>query len=373
MDPAYSSIRGIDPATLLGLVENTMPFLFSSGKPATPYTQVVLGARSTQRFTHFEYFQLCLCAHYSSVATFVPTDVDNQIRKNLWDQPLPEGVTEAMAELTLQSLAWDFRPVTARYQEFEGRMVSGHQGEWFSVAVGAYGAHREKAPAVAEAVQAAIVNELKQEAAIFAGLKRAKNGIGLLRASTAIAHNLGDLDRVIDQWSLPEEDPLRLATYKLGHQPVASFGPAQNHLLEAGALNKAFMAAENHRHYPLRKPKCLRRSRDLLLPLGPFFDSWGETVSRHPELEPKEVAEVALALLEGFGKLSSPKVPLYGYARALGAIQRAFRGGPARLLDHLPSRAGKELSKGLIAEINRPSQEAFESGWAKRALQFLKI
>ena len=33
-------------------------------------------------------------------------------------------------------------------------------------------------------------------------------------------------------------------------------------LLEAGALNKAFMASENHRHYPLRKPKSLRKSID---------------------------------------------------------------------------------------------------------------
>lgn len=373
MEPAYGSQRGIEPATLLALVENTMPFLFRGEGPDTPYTAAVLAARGVERFTHFEYFRLCLCAHYSSVATFVPTDVDNQIRKNLWDQPLPAGATEAMARLTLESRRWDFRPVTARYQSgangAEGD-VSGHHGEWFSVAVGAYATHRGE-PLGAE-VLAAILDELRRESRLFASLRRARDGIGLLRASTAIAHNLGDLDRVIDQWALPSDDALRVAAYKLGHAAVPGFGTLQKELLDAGALNKAFMASENHRHYPLRKPKCLRQSIELILPLGPFFDSWGETVARHPALSPEDVAEVAHALIEGFEKLSSPRIPLYGYARALGGLQGAFRGGPARLLDHLPSRAAKALTKGLIPEINRPARVSFESGWAKRALQFLK-
>ena len=378
MDSAYNSQRGVDPETLLGLIENTAPFLFRDRKPATPYTEIVLAAKDANakgklKLSHFDYFSLCLAAHYTTVATFVPTDVDNQIRKNLWDQPLPEGVTEAMAELALKSLAWDFRPVTARYASSDGAYVCGHQGEWFSVTVGAYAAHREKNPELAELVRDAIVKEVKAEAELFLRLKKAKDGIGLLKASTAIAHNLGDLDRVIDQWSLPEGDALRKAAYKLGHEKNAGFGPLQEELLTAGNLNKAFMASENHRHYPLRKPKCLRRSVDFLLPLGPFFDSWGETLSRHPLLSPEEVAEVAEALLDGFDRLSSPKVPLYGYARALGGIQRAFRGGPARLTDHLPSKAAKALSKGLIAEINRAPKETFETQWAKKALIFLKL
>lgn len=371
MDPAYQSVRGVDPTTLLGLIENTAPFLFRDRKPLTPYTEIVLSAKS-KGLSHLDYFALCLGAHYTTVATFVPTDVDNQIRKNLWDQALPEGTTEAMAELTLRSISWDFRPVTARYQEAGSRYVSGHQGEWFSVAVGAYAAHREKKPALAAAIQAEIRRELESEALLFSDLKKAKDGVGLLKASTLLSHNLGDLDRVMDQWSLAADDSLRLAAYKLGHLPNASF-PHQQELLEAGALNKAFMASENHRHYPLRKPKALRRSLDLILPTGPFFDQWGETVSRHPDLSPEEVAEVAEALLEGYSRLSSPKIPLYGYARALGGLHRAFRGGPARLFDHIPSRAAKSLQKGELAEINRPSREAFESQWAKKALYFLKI
>jgi hypothetical protein len=373
VDPALNSARGLDPAILLSHVENTMPFLFTEKKPLTPYTQRVLKFSPGIRPSHLDYFALCLCAHYSSVATFVPTDVDNQIRKNLWDQPLPEGTTEAMAELTLASLSWDFRPVTNRFQEAGGEYVAGHQGEWFSVAVGAYAAHREKNPSLARAVAAAIEKEVKREAEVFLQLRRQKDGVGLLKASTILAHNLGDLDRVINQWELSDNDALRNSVYKLGHAPKLSFGPLQTELLDAGHLNKAFMASENHRHYPLRKPKALRRAINMIVPTGPFFDAWGETISRHPLLTPEEVAEVVEALLEGFARLSSPKIPLYGYARAIGAIQRSFRGGPARLAEYLPSKAAKTLQKGDIAEINRLEPAAFEAQWAKKALFFLKI
>jgi hypothetical protein len=373
VEPAYGSVRGVDPVTLLGLIENTAPFLFKRKTPLTPYTEEVLKVKeeAAPRLTHLDYFKFCLAAHYTTVATFVPTDVDNQIRKNLWDQPLPEGTTVAMAEHCLKSLAWDFRPVTARYASSEGAYVCGHQGEWFSVAVGAYAAHREKNAALAKEVRQAIVKEAEGEASLFLRLKKAKDGVELLKASTAIAHNLGDLDRVIDQWGLPADDALRLAAYKLGHE--AKDFPLQKELLEAGALNKAFMASENHRHYPLRKPRCLRWSLDFLLPLGPFFDSWGETLARHGMLSNEDVAEVVEALLDGFDKLSSPKVPLYGYARAIGAIQRNFRGGPKELPKYLPSRAAKALAKGAIPEITRPSAKEFEAQWAKKALLFLKI
>jgi len=194
---------------------------------------------------------------------------------------------------------------------------------------------------------------------LFNGLKKAKDGIGLLKASTAIAHNLGDLDRVIDQWELPADDWLRANVYKLGNGSMS----------EPGNLNKAFMASENHRHYPLRKPRGLRQSRELLLPLGPFFDTWGETVARSPFLEDRDRIEVMEALLEGFVKLSSPKVPLYGYARALGGMMRARK----TLADELPSKSRKLLEKGLIPEILRQDQRSFEADWAKRALQFLKL
>lgn len=365
--------RGIDPTALLALVENTAPFLSGEEFRGLPYVDFLQQARTQAAFNHFEYFQLCLSAHYATVATFVPTDVDNQIRKNLWDASLPDSTLEKMADLVLRSRDWNFRPVTTRFAEAEGTYVSGHQGEWFSVAVGAYAAHRQRRPSLAEAVAEKILEELRLESKIFQSLKTQKNGIELLRASTLLAHNLGDLDRVIDQWELPADDFLRTKAYKLGHLPHADFGPAQTPLLEAGALNKAMMASENHRHYPLRKPKCLRRSVDFLLPVGPFFDSWGATVAKHPSLAQPEIGEVAEALLEGFERLSSPKVPLYGYARALAGLQAHFPGGPKLLAEFIPAKASKNLGRGPIADIQKQNSELFMAQWAKKALGFLKL
>ena len=376
-----ASERGISPEILLQHVENTAPWIKAGKAPPTPYHQVLEAAFAGKRtFDHFEYFDLCLCAHYATVATFVPTDVDNQIRKNLWHPSLDPEVSRRMAARVLLSLSWDFKKVTARYQQVpSGAYVCGHQGEWFSVAVGAYAHHREINPALAQEVHDRIVEEVKNEAMIFHTLKRARDGIGLLKACTAIAHNLGDLDRVIDQWVLPGDDPLRLSVYKLGHEGTAAGSAAPEKkgvlaseralLVEAGNLNKAFMASENHRHYPLRKPKGLRAGLELLLPLGPFFDAWGETVGRSRLLEDRDRVEVIEALLEGFQKLSSPKVPLYGYARALAGLQRSC----ARVIAELPSSKRKLLEKGPLAELMRGDARDFEAAWAKKALSFLKI
>lgn len=373
MDAAFGSQRGIRPDILYSHIRNTAPFLFTEPEPKTPYLEIVRKEKTTS-LSHYEYFQLCLAAHYSTVATYVPTDVDNQIRKHLWDQPLSNEITDAMAELVLESLRWDFRPVTARYQEGhldDGTQIysCGHQGEWFSVAVGAYACQTKKNPSQAKRILEAIVEETKVQAKLFAHWKKKREGIALLKTCTIIAHNLGDLDRVIDQWELPEEDSLRLHVYKLGHERKPTYGDLQTYLLEAGALNKAFMASENHRHYPLRKPKCLRRGWELLLPLGPFFDSWGKTVATSGKLEESDKKEVAEALLDGFLKLSSPKIPLYGYARALRGMQKGFPG----MMDLLPSKSQKLLQKGLMAEINRPEKEEFEAQWAKKAVTFLEM
>ena len=36
----------------------------------------------------------------------------------------------------------------------------------------------------------------------------------------------------------------------------------------AKIIYKELLSAEGHRHYPLREPKCLRMTPDLMLPLG---------------------------------------------------------------------------------------------------------
>jgi len=356
--------RGISPEILLTHIKNTMPFLFRGEAPETPYSKIFLSSLPT-KFSHAEYFALCLKAHYTTVASFVPTDVDNQIRKNLW-QGIDEDTFNQMASLTMESIKWDFRPYTTRFQSFGKGYVSGHQGEWFSVAVGAYASGTQRSSPWAARFIEAISQELKDEVKIFEGLVKAKDGIGAVRACTLIAHNLGDLDRVIDQWELPKEDPLRKACYKLGHAPHPTSLYSKT-FLQAGALNKELMASENHRHYPLRKIKVLRESLSYFLPTGPFFDDWGKHLGESLELRDK--LNLTEALLEGFEKLSSPRIPLYGYARALAGLLSSHKG--TRWEQELPSRSLKSLQKGLLSELLKEPKEVFESNWNKKALSFL--
>lgn len=364
------SKRGIAPELLVSLVQNTAPFLESESGLQAEYIEKYLALKNATKLSHEEYFTLCLCAHYITVATFVPTDVDNQIRQKLWNQKLAPGCSERMAAIVLEAKNWNALAMTERYatSPASGESLSGHDGEWFSVAVGAYAAHRTKNPSLASEIFEAIYKELKREAAIFFDLKAAKEGIGLLKAATLIAHNLGDLDRVTDQWNLPADDALRVKFYKAGHGEK----PEWNILFEAGNLNKEYMASENHRHYPLRAAKSLRISRKFLLPTGPFFDDWGATLVRSELLSSRELAEICEALVEGFFKLSSPKIPLHGYARALAGIISAYPGGEKKLSLELPAKVARQMKDAKLWILIQVSQKVFENEWNRKALEFLR-
>ena len=122
------------------------------------------------------------------------------------------------------------------------------------------------------------------------------------------------------------------------------------------------MGADNHRHYPLRAAKGLRKSGDLLLPVGPFFDDWGRRVGRHPALSPEEIAEAVRALTDGWVRMHSPA----GYARALAGILEVFPGGRRALIKLLPAKDGRMLESGpLKAAIDVP-QARFEAQWANK-------
>lgn len=357
--------RGIAPHALLAQVRNTAPFIFSPDFPAPPYVRE-LRLVAGDGIPHDRYFRLCLAAHFATVGTFVPTDVDNQIRFKLWHPGLDRATLERMADTVVESLSWDFRPVTTRWVRSPrtGEVLGGHHGEWFSVAVAAYGAFRRRDPERAAALAAGILGEMAREERIYGDLRAARDGIGLLKAATLIAHNLGDLDRVIEAWHLPEEDPLRAAAFKAGHERRPAFSGG---LVEAGRLNKDMMAAENHRHFALRGPRPLRRSADLLLPVGPFFDDWGTRVARHPALEAPEVAAVVHALVAGWERLPGT----VGYPRAIAGIQDAFPGGAAALAGHLPAKTGRALRSGLLRSLSAVPRRRFEEQWAQAALNRL--
>jgi hypothetical protein len=377
--------RGIAPDLLFSQVRNTMPCLFDSkfGQDLEEHfpparTLREFEKKQTEPLSHVEYFRLCLSSHYLTVATPVPTDVDNQIRQKLWPKSLPLEWALEMADLVITSHGWDFARVTGRYaygakgSSWEKEVVHGHLGEWFTVACGAYCAMRQYEDPLAreraEKLLDAIAGEVNRHSEIFGSLWRAQEGLGALKASAALAHNFGDLDRVMDMWELPVNDPLRLGFYKLG---VTPFDPDKKlrylgRLWVAGELYKSVidgssMALENHRHYALRKPKCLRKSPSFMIATGPFFDDWGKAVAQglansdgSPSDETREVLEV---LKNGWDR--QPKT--LGYGRAL----RSF----FELHPELP-RDGIQRAQEMRQILNTP-QERFEKLWSEEAVRLM--
>jgi hypothetical protein len=132
--------------------------------------------------------------------------------------------------------------------------------------------------------------------------------------------------------------------------------------LLAGALNKEIMALENHRFLVLRKPRALRRSRSLLLPVGPWFDAWGEALLDSEHLDNADRAEVVTALIELH--LASPAQQ--GCLRALAGVHRATRGGLGFYAEALPARVRKEIARGRIREAVDLEPEHFEARIEKR-------
>ncbi len=371
--------RGIDPALLLSQVKNTIPYLFDEGLERAPLGSFEPGrilrayaSAAPERLSHVEYFKLCVSAHYSTCATPVPTDVDNQIRQKLWPAALPLGDALEMAEFVLASRKWDFTLVTARFThgvgDWAGETVSGHLGEWFTIACGAYCALKQyeepEAAAKRQELFENISDEVRRHSELFASLWRAKEGLGCLKASASLAHNFGDLDRVMDMWELDVGDPLRLQYYKLGATPFDTEKKLRylGRLWVAGELYKSpidgsSMALENHRHYALRKPRSLRRARSLLITTGPFFDEWGQTVAR--ELQDDEDAlDVWRTLLDGWDR--QPKT--LGYARAMRGMQE--------IRPELELAGLKRLDE-FRRRVQPVSSAAFERRWADEALRLM--
>lgn len=347
----------IVPALLIEQVRQAAPFLFAGPEPAGPAHRYlrVLRAYDGRELNALEYYELCLCAHWATAGSFVPTDVDNGIRWKHWQDVQP-GLVEEQAKLVLESLAWDYAPVTAKITGAGGRRLSTHEGTWFSVAVGAYAACLEARPALSTVVFDAMRTEAEREDKAYAACG---GPLELLKSSALIAHNFGDLDRVVDQWELKPGDPLRVSLYDAAKPGSPLFG---GRLGRAGLIHQKHMGADNHRHYPLRAAKGLRKSGDLLLPVGPFFDDWGRRVGRHPSLSPEEVAEAVRALTDGWTRMHEPA----GYARALAGILEVFPGGRRALGKLLPAKDQRMLESGSLKAAMDVPQARFEAQWANK-------
>jgi hypothetical protein len=302
--------------------------------------------------------RLRLAAHYATVATFVPTDVDAHIRHHMWMAIADAEVFTQAKACVEEATTRDPRLVSARVTDG----VSGHDGEWLAVRAGAtgralmLGLDNEAAGLAAE-----IDAELDREERVFeAALAHGAPGTVTLALATTLAHNLGDLSRVVDAWPLAARaSPLHARYSRLGHADARRQRKA---FVLAGLLNKELMASENHRFLVLRKPRGLRRGRALLLPIGPWFDGWGETVCRSELLDDNDRAEVVAALIELH--LRSPVQE--GCLRALAAIERGTRGGLASYSAALPARLRKETGRGRIRDALDVSRERFEARMESR-------
>ncbi len=329
---------GIAPTALLAQVSNTARWALEA-HPEARFVRALANAPQLDATFRDDprslpYFELLLAAHFTTVATFVPTDVDARIRHHVWQALEREDELLAASEIVDAYAALDARMVSARVIDGE-RPLSGHAGEWLAVRAGALG----RAIAIgAETATAALVeridDELAHEAAFMRAALQRDDAGHALRVATTLAHNLGDLSRVVEAW--PKEaaargEAIAQRYLRLGHEDASRH---EGTFVIAGALNKALTATENHRFLALRKPRALRGGRDLLLPLGPWLDAWGTRVAK---LDVESRAEIVLALLETHARGPTQT----GCLRALAAMHEGMPGGIDALLPRLPARSRK--------------------------------
>jgi hypothetical protein len=341
---------GIAPRVLVSQVRGTAGWLWADGR-----ARAVVGVFDREAAEEVASLGLMLAAHFATVGTFVPTDVDARIRHHAWQAAKDPDEVSAASTLVDEVASWDPHWVSARVTDG----LSGHDGEWLAVRAGAVGrALALGGETLAARIGEAIDAELDREERLLRAAVRDGEARRAMAIATTVAHNLGDLSRVVEAWPAPHR--ARGARWtRLGHADAPCPRPA---FAAAGALNKALVALENHRFLALRRARDLRASRDLLLPIGPWFDGWGETVARHPVLDDDARADVVAALLELH--LASPDQ--LGCLRALAGIHRATRGGLEAHLSRLPARLRKEPLRGRVREALDVLPARFEARMQKR-------
>ena len=373
----------ISPDTLLTQVRNTAPFLYplpAVSPKATrlaplavegpfAYRKILSAAEGfdwaalTEEEELIDYFAVCLACHHASVATFVPTDVDSKIRGLALNKSHDRDVLRTMVRCGLAMHDWSLEGISTRVQLIgDLGPVSGHDGEWLSVMAGALGRMLQCGDTeYAEMTEECIHRELQRELQAF----RTAHGmpgreLDVLRLAMSITHNLGDLDQGIGFWeSKTVTAPARARFYKLAHEENKSgYGGGFQPI---ASLYKRGLASEGHRHYPLRQVKPLRKSAELLLPLGPFFDDWGATIIRHKDLDLNEKSEVVDALVRGCRKVLNQQ----GYFRAIAGMQEASRRDFDAAAERMPNGARKDLKDPELRRLAAIPRSSFESSMKK--------
>jgi hypothetical protein len=348
---------GIAPTLLLEQVKSTAPWAFAI-EPPLPATAILATAPEIEKRWRTndageDYFVALLAAHFTTVATFCPTDVDARIRQHAWAGLAKERLASAVGRVE-EVARWAVPPVTARHVVLDGEVLAGHQGEWFSVMAGALGrALALSDAAIVERTRAWIEAELTREARLVTFARKNGTPEELLSVVTTVAHNVGDLSRVVDTWAPAHaESELGLRYRRLGHEDGARFDGA---FVFAGNLNKERMALENHRFLPLRAPRALRRERAFLLPFGPYFYEWGRLIGSTKLLDDAERAEILLALV----RVHELRTEERGCLRAIAGIHVAVTGGVDRLARLWPADRRSSLARGGVKLALRLTEPDF--------------
>jgi hypothetical protein len=352
----------ISPETLLSQVHNTAPFLATRMPAAESARLIDLGA-TPEGFLRIlsswrnvlrpgvnrdeqlqDYFALCLACHHATVATFVPTDVDTKIRGLLWQESRDRDVLRAMMRLALDARKWTEDGISARFV----RGVSGHNGEQWSVIAGGLGRMLELGDAAsAEEAQGAIEDEIAREQSIFDQATAEPDAeLDVLRLSTALAHNRGDLKQGMSGWQHTE------TTTRLIDRFAGCFARAVRMYQHAG------LAADGHRHYPLREVKVLRRSPATLIHICPFLDDWGGIIAQLDESH-----EVLAALVAGCQKVPGQQ----GYYRAIAGMAAASPGAFDRAVARMRNSVQRQIRSAELRKLVDVPRVSFESMMRKRA------
>jgi len=334
-----------------------------------PVIQLLPNTDSPTEAQRIDYFTLCMAAHFSTVATYVPTDVDSKIRGHCWHDP-SDYVLEKQFEVLKDALLWNVDSVSKRTLKIHPIdpifPISGHNGEFLGSFVGAWGAFLRKGnKKLADEAEELINKELQREADAFKYMRSTKAGTisdtVLLKLAAILTHNVGDVDQGYSYWDNEGkgfEDQYQRYS-RLAHERNDRYG---GEFARAKLVYKELLSAEGHRNYPLREAKSLRSTSDLMLPIGPWLESWGRTIAIHPALSTEDRITIIRQLIRGCDSTSRAWcVPnQIGYYRALNGIASVLS------LD----RIQKDLDKDCIAVLKthemRMQLELSENAFASR-------
>lgn len=359
------------PRILLRQVRDTAPWLWPAPAAAAPTGRGIAGesdhplgwwrilhaSKSWNRLQrgdvseHVDYLALCLACHHATVATYVPTDVDSKIRNHLWRIASAPPVLKRLYAVLVHGLSWDVAPCSRRFLDTDHGPISGMDGERLGCLVGAYGYLRSRG-LVEEAADAKhrIDTELQREAMIWQAETVPRRRCML---AAILTHNAGDVGQGLAGWP---QDPI-LAGDREHWEQLAQQGPERfdGAFPAAAACYRGGMAAEGHRHYPLRELTMLRRHPDLLLPIPPFLEEWGATLATHPALSEEEREEILAGLIMACDKVAEQR----GYQRAIRGFLDASS-DREDVISRLPVACAQRLRDPSIASVVAMEREELD-------------